>query len=633
MEENDLRVLGLQTPHATYYDLPHRYYQLIQNSDDVVLLETSKYDADNHKTFLFINPIETLRICSADQVPRLTAEIERYLKEGYYLAGYFAYECGHHFEDIAALPTSEVPIAFFGVFQSPVVFDHLSGESENEPPDLHELVVDERPLHHRHVISGLRMDMSVRDYSKKLDRIKDYILSGDVYQINYTTRYRFDFEGSTLSLYKELKRKQRVPYGAFIRAGGTHILCFSPELFFRYRCGTITTKPMKGTAQRGRISEEDRYWESWLKQDEKNKAENLMIVDLLRNDLGRVSEIGSVRVRELFSVERYQTLFQMTSTIQGKVKRDTTYYDILRSLFPCGSVTGAPKIRAMQIIHELETTPRGVYTGAIGYFSPEHEAVFNVSIRTLVVDGNKGEMGVGSGIVFDSIPENEYAECELKARFLTAPAEEVELIETVLWHDGFPFLERHLRRLQDSARYFDYCCDVDSVLQELGKVSKTFLNGKKYKVRLLLDSSGRTSVEQSVIHENGDSNAVALSTARTNSGDRFLFHKTTNRPFYDDLYTKACKQGLADIIFMNEKGQITEGTRNNIVVRKGRYLMTPPVDCGLLNGVFRQHLLETEPDIAEKVLTPHDLQTADAIYICNAVRGMREAQLHKSYVD
>jgi para-aminobenzoate synthetase/4-amino-4-deoxychorismate lyase len=628
-----LNMSDSQTDRTVYHDLHREYYNLLQGKDDAVLLETSKCDADNHRTFLFIDPIRTLKIHSVDQVPGLLADIEKQLTEGYYLAGYFAYDCGYHFEDIAPASTSEVPIASFGVFRSPIVFDHLKAEDEDFLLHLHSLASDEKPATDQYMISQLRLDMSEREYSEKLERIKEYILSGDTYQINFTTRYRFDFEGSALALYEDLKRKQRVPYGAFIRSGGRDILCFSPELFFRYRDGTITTKPMKGTAKRGRTSEEDRYWGSWLKQDEKNRAENLMIVDLLRNDVGRISEIGSVSVRDLFSPEQYQTLFQMTSTIEGKVRRDATYYDIFRSLFPCGSVTGAPKIRSMQIIHELEEAPRGVYTGAIGYFSPKDEAVFNVSIRTLVVDGNKGEMGVGSGIVFDSVAEEEYAECELKARFLTAPAEEFELIETMLWDNGFPFLQRHMRRLQDSACYFDYPCNVYTIVQELSKVSKTFLNGKKYKVRLRLDWSGNAFVEPTVIDEDLKSNAVALSTARTNSSNRFLFHKTTNRRFYDDFYTRASEKGLADIIFMNEKDQITEGTRNNIVVRIDGGLVTPPVDCGLLNGVYRQHLLETQPNIVERAITADDLHNADAIYICNAVRGMREASLHVSQVD
>lgn len=618
-----------------YHDLPREYYRLIQGKDNVVLLETSRYDADNHRTFFFVDPIGTLQINSVDQVPDLIADIEKYLKEGCYLAGYFGYECGYHFEDIAAVPASEVPIAFFSIFRSPLVFDHMKGRFENQRPNFYKSPSDDQPTPRQYKTSRLQLEISEQDYSKKLNRIKDYILSGDTYQINFTTRYRFDFEGSPLDLYEDLKSKQKVGHGAFIQSNGRHILCFSPELFFRYRDGAIITKPMKGTAKRGRTSEEDRYWEAWLRQDEKNRAENLMIVDLLRNDLGRISEIGSVKVRELFASERYQTLFQMTSTIEGKIRKDATYYDVLRSLFPCGSVTGAPKIRAMQIIHELETSPRGVYTGAIGYFSPENEAVFNVAIRTVVVEGYKGEMGVGSGVVFDSVPEDEYAECELKARFLTAPSEEFDLLETTLWDDGFPFLDRHMRRLQESAHYFDYRCDVGAITQELYKISRTFLAGKKYKLRLRLDSSGRTSIEYSLIDDGLGSrpSVVALSTARTNSRERFLFHKTTNRRFYDDVFRKACEIDLTDVIFMNEKDQITEGTRNNIVIRTDDRLITPPVECGLLNGVYRQYLLETQTNMIEKAITVDDLQNADAIYVCNAVRGMREAKLHDSRID
>lgn len=613
-----------------FHDLPPECYALLEGRDNAVLLETSRYDAENYRSLLFLDPVETLSVDAVDGVPALLEGVERQLGRGRYVAGYLGYECGYCFERIAPPPVTG-PLAWFGVYPAPIVFNHLRGmfEGGTAPP----AAPRREARDDGHAISGLRLAMPAGEYGRTIEAIKAHIRAGNTYQINFTTRYAFDFRGSALSLYLALKRGQRVSYGAFIRAGARTVVSLSPELFFRRSGETVVTRPMKGTARRGRTPEEDRANRDWLGRDVKNRAENVMIVDLLRNDLGRISEIGSVTVRDLFAVEKYHTLFQMISTVEGRLKPGVTYGELFRSLFPSGSVTGAPKIRSMQIIRELEAGGRGIYTGSIGYFSPAREAVFNVAIRTVVIEGARGEMGVGSGVVWDSDPDDEYRECELKGAFLSGAHDEFGLIETLLWDDGYPLLRYHMRRITESAEYFDYPCDPEGLGLALAAASRGFVRGTRYRMRLVLDRRGRPSVESAAIEERAERlPRVALSAVRTDSADRFLYHKTTRRPLYDQIHQAGVAAGFADVIFMNERGEVTEGAISNVFIRRGGKLLTPPVRCGLLPGVYRQHLLETRADVAEAVLTLDDLLAADAVYISNAVRGLREVEVSPSYV-
>ena len=383
---------------------------------------------------------------------------------------------------------------------------------------------------------------------------------------------------------------------------------------------------MKGTARRGRHLAEDESLAQRLRHDEKNLSENLMIVDLLRNDVGRVTNTGSVAVKEMFAVEKYETLFQMTSTVQGTVRDDLSLYELIRCIFPSGSVTGAPKIRTMQIIRELENSPRGVYTGAIGYFAPTNNATFNVAIRTLVIDGSKGEMGIGSGIVFGSNAREEYEECALKAEFLTRPAEKFKLIESILWNGSYVLLSFHIDRLRDSAAYFGFKFDVDVVLSELGQNQERLSKTSAYKVRLLLEPAGAISIDNQLLPNTPPFGKIFLSSLSTSSHDKFLFNKTTRRQLYEDQHEKALRQGFDDVIFRNERNEVTEGAISNVFVEQEGKLCTPPITCGLLPGVYRRHVLETTPGASEKILSVEDLRNADAVFICNAVRGMRKVE-------
>jgi para-aminobenzoate synthetase/4-amino-4-deoxychorismate lyase len=611
---------------------PAAGYRLLKGRSKYVLLETSKYDRDNYRTRLFIDPVAVFKAYDPGDLPDLFSRIERFTGAGYYAAGYFHYECGLHFEPVVPFTATCQPIAWIGIYQEPALYSHRTGDFAN---------LDWEAAGQDNTVSGPEkfqleltgFDLTEADYSKKIVRIKDYIAAGDAYQINFTGKYRFGFEGSTLALYKELKRKQPVSYSAFINDGERDILCFSPELFFKTRAGEITARPMKGTAPRGRTPAEDAEISLWLRQDEKSRAENLMIVDLIRNDLGRLAEIGSVKAPELFTVESYRTLLQMTSTVTGRLKPDTGYYEIFKALFPCGSVTGAPKVRTMRLIAELEAGPRGIYTGAIGYFGPAKESVFNVAIRTLVIEGRQGEMGTGSGIVFDSDPASEYAECALKTRFLTEPAVSFRILESVLWEKGYRFLDRHLKRLKDSADYFEYPLDLDFLSKRLQENGSLLRSGKRYKVRLELDSRGTVTIENRELAELAAISAadaplrVMISTVRTDSTDRFLYHKTTHRRLYDAEYQKATALGYADVLFVNENGQLTEGAISNVFIVKDGCWYTPPMECGLLRGVYRSYLLDQNPQIKEAILKIKDLETADAIYICNSIRGLRRVSL------
>ena len=357
-----------------------------------------------------------------------------------------------------------------------------------------------------------------------------------------------------------------------------------------------------------------------------NRSENVMIVDLLRNDLGRLAEIGSIRVDDLFATEKYETLFQMTSTVSGALRRGTAIYEIFRAMFPSGSVTGAPKVRTMQIIQELEPEPRGAYTGAIGFFAPNGDAVFNVAIRTIVLSGNSGEMGVGSGIVFDSVASQEYEECQLKADFLTQPDPKFELLESLLWDGNYHLLDLHLERLKSSAAYFGFVFRESDVRAALERKASHLETGA-HKVRLRLASGGGIRIESSRLPRSRKVGTVVLSRLAVSSRDRFLYHKTTHRKVYEALYARARRHGHEDVILTNERGEITEGTRNNIFLEIAGTLVTPPVDCGLLPGIFRRHVLETDPRARERMVNLKDLRSADAIYLCNAVRGMRRVGL------
>jgi para-aminobenzoate synthetase/4-amino-4-deoxychorismate lyase len=626
-----------------WHSLPAEVYSLVECTPATVLLESSPSDAAASTSQLFTAPLRVLAARELAELPGLFAQIESAIAEGHFAAGYFAYECGQAFEPTAGMRTGPAgfagdsasslarqpnqPLAWFGIYERAYLFDHRTGVFiDGAPCNLLPVTTPQLapPL--------ISLALTAEQYARRIHAIHEWIRAGDIYQLNFTFPLHARIADSPAALYARLRTRQPVKYGAFLHCEpGRHILCFSPELFFRLEeqgaTRRITARPMKGTARRGRTTGEDRQIAEWLRNDPKNRAENVMIVDLIRNDLGRLCTFGSVRVQSLFAAERYRTLWQMTSTATGELRSDVSFEQIFRALFPCGSVTGAPKVRAMQLLAQIEDEPRGVYTGAIGYFSRQ-KTLFNVAIRTLEMEGQNARMGVGSGIVIDSDTADEFRECQLKAEFLTRSEEPFSLIETLLWQGCYPLIELHLDRLEDSASYFGFACDRTAAKAALLAASAAFVDIKPRKVRLLANADGTLHIEHEALPEGAAASStqpgrVRIAPQRTDPHDRFLFHKTTHRPLYARAFQAAKEAGFDDVLFFNTHGQVTEGAISNIFIEQSGRWFTPPVSCGLLAGVYRRHLLETLPGAEERILSQEDLKAADAVYLTNAVRGLR----------
>ncbi len=592
----------------------------LKRQKDFVFLWDGKKDNHASKSLIFINPIRTITANRPNEVEKCFAIIEEALSRGFYAAGLVNYEASAALD--SALPTlkSNFPLVWFGIYKKPIIM-HGDGLKTKE--------IDEKLGTYE--IKNIKPLITKKSYLSNISKIKNYIRKGDTYQVNYTYKYNFDFKGSPWQLFFDLSKKQPVHYAAFLSFDNTKILSFSPELFFLKKKNNLIVKPMKGTIERGKDFQDDLLKQKALKNSAKDRAENIMIVDMLRNDLGRISETGTIKAIKLFEIEKYNTLYQMTSTISSRL-REKSWYEIFKGIFPSGSVTGAPKINTMRIIKRLEKYPRHIYTGAIGYISPKKDAVFNVAIRTLLLDETKkrGELGVGSGITITSDPEKEYAECALKALFLTKPRIDFKLLETLLCNKGKLFLlDIHLGRLKKSADYFEYNYSKKNILQSLEKYRNKLDINKSYKVRLLLEQGGNVELASSVLPEYGNApKRITFSRIRTDNSDIFLYHKTTNRKIYDAEFEKYKKRGFCDVIFTNKNNEVTEGAISNIIIKKNKLYYTPPINCGLLGGVYRRYLFEhsTLP-LRERVLYKKDIIKADKIFICNSVRGLVEVML------
>jgi para-aminobenzoate synthetase/4-amino-4-deoxychorismate lyase len=581
-----------------------------------VLLETADRRMSAGKSYLFPGTEEVLTARTLEQVLPLFSQIDEALARGKYVAGYLSYEAGYAFEPkLWPLLQSEktgLPLAWFGVYDRPIVFTSDFGKTaEGEPPA--------SP-------ASVALEIDEATYTAQIEAVRNLIAAGDTYQANVTTKARWRNTESPDALFTRLLRAQPVEYSALLNLGDTHILSLSPELFFERDGDIIVTRPMKGTAPRGMDAAEDRAQAAWLAADPKNRSENLMIVDLLRNDLGRICAPGSIQVRDLFHVERFPTLLQMTSTVEGTLRSDVSNAEIFRALFPSGSIVGAPKIRTMEILCEMEESPRGVYTGAIGFFAPDNTSVFNVAIRTVVLQGDEATMGVGSGIVYDSEAASEFAECRTKTAFLTRSVPSFDLIETLLWQDGaYTFLAEHLARMKASAHYFDLTFHEDQVASALHQAARSFGCSDRQRVRLLLSADGTPTVTTTSLGiASEDGVPVLLAEQRTNAADVFLRHKTTQRRLYEEAFAEAQQQHCADALFCNQQEHVTEGAIHNLfAVRNGEWI-TPPLTDGVLPGLYRAHLLQHQPRAVERSLTLEDLQTAEALYLCNSVRGLRK---------
>ncbi|MGH6940541.1 aminodeoxychorismate synthase component I [Hypericibacter sp.] len=571
---------------------------------------------------LYADPVEILYCDDPADVEAALARIAGARDRGLHAVGYLAYELGYALEPKLAplMPADRAgPLIWMGLFRAPELLSRAQTSAFLD-----------REAGAGHRLGEIRPSWDRATYGRAFRQVREYIAAGDVYQINLTFKLGFDVEGDPLSLYRELRGKQHVAYGAVIRTEADWILSLSPELFVRIDGSRAVGKPMKGTAARGPTPEDDEAARAFLRSDEKSRAENLMIVDLIRNDLGRIARIGSVKVDGLFEVETYETVHQMISTVSARLLPDIGADEVIRRLFPCGSITGAPKMRAMEIIRELEAGARDVYTGAIGWIAPDGDLCFNVAIRTLKIDRTgRGEMGIGSGLVYDSDEAAEYEECLLKARFLTVPHEPFELIETMLWQReaGWSLMERHLERLHRSAAYFGFPCDPETVRAQLEAASLGFA-GACCRVRLLLDREGAIKIAATAIPVPSAAGLMryVISDRTTDSRDPFLFHKTTRRALYDGEHERLSRErGCDEVLFLNERGELTEGSRTNLFIERGGRLLTPSLSCGLLDGTLRRELLATGR-AQEAVLTLEDLARAEHVFLGNSVRGLLLAE-------
>lgn len=553
--------------------------------------------------------IRTLVAETSDQVVSVLEQAEAATRQGLHAVGFVAYEAAQALNPhLPALPPRDgLPLVWFSLFknrQCVTVGDGLPAGATAAPE--------------------LTPAGSRSDYEIAISRIHTAIEQGETYQINYTFPLQGHWQGNPLQLYRTLLNAQQPAFGAFLDIGSHTIISTSPELFFSIKEGLVTTRPMKGTAPRGRFPAEDQTLREQLQQSSKEQAENLMIVDLLRNDLGQIAQTGSVKTEVLFEVETYPTVHQLTSTVSARLKPETGLVTIFQALFPCGSVTGAPKRRSMEIISQMEQQPRGIYCGAIGYLAPGGEAGFSVAIRTLVLEQQAGliSMGVGSGITWGSDPSAEYAECLNKAAFLR-PQPQPRLLESLLLDEGsYPLLERHLERLCWSAARLGYACNQEQIRQAL--LDHATGTSGQHKTRLRLAQDGSYQVESSPLQPPAQPLKLAVAAAPVDPNDLLLYLKTEQRQRYNQALQK---QPEADeVLLCNNRGELTEGSFTNLVLKLDGQLVTPPLYCGLLPGVMRRQLLE-QGTITEQVLYLQDLQRAEEIWLINSVRGWLRAKL------
>ncbi|UOQ48196.1 aminodeoxychorismate synthase component I [Gracilibacillus caseinilyticus] len=555
----------------------------------------------DHDVQQFIDPVQIWKTDNIHQIHRIFQEIEAYLNNGYYIAGFVSYEAAPAFDPAYEVNTDhKLPLVWFAAY------DKMVNDQE---------IVAEQSLQY---LSDWHNTTDFQQYHKHINQIKNAIAEGNTYQVNYTTRLEATFNGSAYHYYQQLLANQHASYSAFLDIGSQQILSVSPELFFAVENGVITTKPMKGTIKRGKTFEEDQHLKKALRHSKKDQAENVMIVDLLRNDLGRIAKPGTVQVKSLFDIETYPTVHQMTSTITAELETETIF-EWFRALFPCGSITGAPKVETMKYIATLENTPREVYCGAIGWISPDRSATFNVPIRTVIINEGKATYGTGGGITWDSSSKGEYQELQHKAEILKQKREEISLIESLLLENGeFPLLEEHMSRLANSAQYFGFSFSENNVRTKLLALAAEY-QSDTYKVRLLYHRNGEIKINSQVIATVQQPVSAIIAPFPVNKDEIYLYHKTTRRTTYDSISEHQPANAFTSLLW-NKDRYVTEFTIGNVVIEKNGEFFTPPVSDGLLPGTFRQRLLQ-ENRIKEKSILVDDLGDYDQVWFINSVRG------------
>lgn len=599
--------------------------------DDIIkLIEENPYSAffftpllyKKSFSYLFIKPVEIISVYKKEDLDFTFRQIQKFIDKGYFGYSLINYEAGFLFEDkLAKLQKNDDKLIQFFFFDKEEVRRFKSSK-----------IIFNNYLKD-YSISDFKLSRSENQFVEDIRKIKKYIKQGDTYQVNYTVRGEFSLQGSYASFFQELLFNQSARYSAFINNNKNYIMSLSPELFFNQKDKQILSHPMKGTVRRGNNEKSDRISENELKTSEKNLAENVMIVDLIRNDLGRICKYGSVEVPTLFGIEKYESLYQMVSEVKGKLRKNSTMLDILKNIFPCGSVTGAPKIRTMEIINEIEKRERGIYTGSIGLITP-NESKLNIAIRTITIDKESkiGEMGLGSGIVWDSDPKNEYEEVILKSKFLTEPSDNFEIFETMKCENGeIKFLEQHLERMKSACEYFLFMFSKKKIKKKINSKLKDLDNRKTFRFRLSLSKWGDVKTEISNFQRLKKEISVIISQNKIISTDTFRQFKTTNRKLYDDEYALYNTKGFFEVIYLNERNEVAEGSRTNIFFRKGNSWFTPTLESGALPGIFRKHFILKANNLIEKNVKLQDLVDADEIILTNALRG--EIKVNKVFIS
>ncbi|GBF39866.1 aminodeoxychorismate synthase component I [Leptospira johnsonii] len=565
-------------------------------------------------------PNEILTTNRRSEAKKILLEIQNKVSQGFHAAGWISYEAGDLFLNPDNMEeVSEDPLFWFAIFSKP------------KPLGPSEISEWESIFIHKGYSAEIRSEMDLKEYQEIFSKIRNFLYEGDIYQVNFTFPLEIELEGSLGRLFFELRKKQPVPYEAWIHTGDSiptqrDILSFSPELFWERKSNQIRTVPMKGTRPRGNDPEEDQKLKLELSDSEKDRAENLMITDLLRNDLGRISLPGSVRVSKLFSIEEYPTVFQMTSEVRSELSLDIKWTDILEALFPGGSITGAPKKRSSEIIRSLEKK-RGVYTGGIFYLSPQKE-ISSIAIRTLEFlqdpsGQKKGRMGVGSGITIGSDPTSEWEECWSKAKFLNDTKENFHLFTTaVCKRKKIYFLKDHKERMKTSANEFGFVWNEEGWESVVREVTNNITSDKKYRVKIILLSGGEFQSEVSEFHSGPKEGKVLFSGTSTNKKNRFFYHKTNIREIFSEGYETAVSKGYLDRIYTNTEGYLTEGAIHSIFLFLNREWITPPLEEGILPGIARKQWIK-KLKAKEKKISKQDMSFASKIVLVNSLRGVR----------
>lgn len=552
----------------------------------------------------FSNPAASRTIWELDEVLDALSDAERAAQDGSWVVGMLSYDAGPAFDPaVASLRDPDTPLVAFGVFDDP---------TQSNGPEV-------APFE----ISEWEPDQDFAHYDKAIDAVREHIRGGETYQVNYTMRRHATFWGSAEGLFAALSRAQNAKHDAFLHFGGYALCSASPELFFTRDGSTLTSRPMKGTRPRHFDPETDAAIAEELTSSLKDRAENVMIVDMVRNDLGRVADVGTVAVPHLLEIEHYPTVHTMTSTVVAESSANLV--DTLRSLYPVASITGAPKYRTTEIIADLEASPRGAYCGSVFVLSPDGRWEFNVIIRSVWLDleNGRGTYGVGGGIVWDSRAENEWEEAEHKSRVLARAGKPLSLLETMAWtpDGGVSLRQRHINRLLSAGDHFGIHVDMDEVMGLLNTVR----SDTPVKLRLLIDAAGEATLEVGAMPaEDGEPRSLPIDTEPTDPYDEFLVFKTTIRSRYEDAMARF--PDAPDVILWNRRGELTETCIANLVLELEGQLVTPHHSSGLLPGTLREELLD-RGQITETVLTLDDLKQATRIWTINSVRGWDSVSL------